>query len=428
MSETIMCGCDLHDATMVLRIAAGAGDAVRRSMPTADREGLLDWLRGFARQHGGERIVFAYEASGRGFGLCDFLRDAGVECYVLAPTHLPRTSKSRKTKTDDNDAAMLLDELRAHVLAGRPLPTVWVPDLATRDDRELVRHRLGTAERRTRVKNQIHGLLKRWQVERPSWFSKSGDWSKRSVAWLEERIDARPAGGEPPTESMTAETPAGDGTLGEGARIALSDLAGLYRELTERIKSLDKAIERLATTERYARPFRKLKILPGVGTLTAMTFLTELGDLDRFGNRRQLAAYLGLAPSTFESGERSDRKGHITRQGPARVRHVLCQAAWAAMRCSPTWREKYDRIKRGSKSRTKIAIVAIMRQLGVTMWHAARSEEWDAALDERDERDASARTRQKGSAPSAPPPPRPNGREVEATATRKGLATTASGN
>jgi transposase len=47
-----------------------------------------------------------------------------------------------------------------------------------------------------------------------------------------------------------------------------------------------------------------------------MVFLTEIGDLNRFANRRQLAAYLGLAPAAFESGDRDDRKGRITRQGP----------------------------------------------------------------------------------------------------------------
>jgi hypothetical protein len=157
-----------------------------------------------------------------------------------------------------------------------------------------------------------------------------------------------------------------------------------------------------------------------------MVFLTELGDLGRFANRRQLAAYLGLAPSAFESGQNDDRKGHITKQGPARVRHVLCQAAWAALRVSPVWRAKYDRIKRGSKSRSRIAIVAIMRQLGVTMWQTARSPELTALLDEKDARQATENT--------SAPAPRTRGRpsriaatsarrgEAEATATRKGLA------
>jgi len=151
-------------------------------------------------------------------------------------------------------------------------------------------------------------------------------------------------------------------------------------------------------------------------------FLTELGDLERFRNRRQLAAYLGLAPSAFESGERSDRKGHITRQGPSRVRHMLCQSAWAALRCSPEWRARYERIRGGSPKRTKVAIVAVMRQLGVVMWHTARSSELDELLREADRTLASAQARQKGAAPPALPSPRPSLSEAEATATRKGLA------
>lgn len=404
MNKVIMIGCDLHDATMVLRVADGPEDSLRKSFPTDQRDELIAWLKCFAAQRGAERIVFAYEASGQGFGLHDELRDAGIECHVLAPTHLPHSSHSRKRKTDDKDAQMLLEEVRAHVLAGRKLPTVWVPDLQTRDDREAVRLRLRTAEERTRVKNQIRTLSKRWQLRFPSWFTKSGDWSRKSLAWLEE---------------------VGEGTregLQEGARVALTSLVTLYRALSEELKRLDQAIVRLSRTPRYARAFRKLKLLPGVGTLTAMTFLTELGDLDRFANRRQLAAYLGLAPSSFESGKRNDRKGHITRQGPAQVRHVLCQASWAAVRCAPGWRETYERIKRGSKSRSKVALVAVMRQLGIAMWQAARSSEWDELLDEWDAVKTSARALQKGAAPPASPSPRPGGVKAEATARRKGLA------
>ena len=55
----------------------------------------------------------------------------------------------------------------------------------------------------------------------------------------------------------------------------------------------------------------ELRKLPGVGLLVAMTFLTEMGDLERFHNRREMAAYLGLCPSSFESGETNDRKGRI---------------------------------------------------------------------------------------------------------------------
>ncbi len=165
--------------------------------------------------------------------------------------------------------------------------------------------RLEVATQRTRLKNQIRNLVKRSRLGFPDDFTSSGDWSKRSVEWLREVA----AGST--------------GALREGVRTALASLVELYQALSVQIQALDRAITRLSRTERYARPYRKLKLLSGVGTLTAMVFLTELGDLARFANRRQLAAYLGLAPSAFESGEREDRKGHITKQGPARAARVV---------------------------------------------------------------------------------------------------------
>ena len=134
----------------------------------------------------------------------------------------------------------------------------------------------------------------------------------------------------------------------------------LYRD--EKTK-LGKAIRALSQTDRYRKAHRELRKLPGVGLLTAMTFLTEMGDLERFKNRREVAAYLGLCPSSFESGEANDRKGRITRQGPARLRKVLCQAAWTSIRDSEEAQTTYHRIKGGKSNRTKKALVALMRQL-----------------------------------------------------------------
>jgi transposase len=383
MSKVIMIGCDLHDAWMRLKIAVGPGKAVSKSFATADVLAMIAWVKEFAAQQGAARIVFAYEASGQGFGLYDALTDAGIECYVLAPTHLPHTAHGRKNKTDDKDSLMILDEVRAHVLAGRKLPAVWVPDPQTRDDREAVRLRLEVGAQRTRIKNQIRNLAKRSKLTLPAWFTKSGNWSRRSLQWLR-----GVAAGEVQQ-------------IGQGIRVALDSLIDIYQELSRQLGVLDQAVAKLACTPRYARAFAKLKLLPGVGTLTAMVFLTELGDLARFANRRQLAAYLGLAPAAYESGERDDRKGHITRQGPSRVRHLLCQAVWAAQRVCSKWKARYEQLKRGSQKRSKIAIVALMRLLAIQMWHTARCQELEKLFDAARPPESSARARQKG--PPHPP-------------------------
>lgn len=378
MSKVIMIGCDLHDATMALKVAVGPEASVRKGFATSNREGLIAWLKEYAAKHQAKRIVLAYEASGLGFGLYDDLTEAGIECHVLAPTHLPRSPHARKRKTDDKDAERLLDEVRAYVLAGRKLPSVWVPDHQTRDDRELVRQRQRAADDRTRIKNQIRALGKRVQLPFPDFFTSSGEWSKKSLQWLRD-VAAGKAG-----------------HLREGARQALSSLIDLYEAFSTQIKQLTQAVERLSQTERYRKLFRRLDLLKGIGLQTAMVFLTELGDLARFANRRQLAAYLGLTPAAFESGQQNDRKGRITRQGPARVRKVLCQAAWSAVRLDESWRGRFQRIQRGSSKRSKIAIVAVMRQLGVTMWQAARSAALDPMLEEMDSLRSSARAPRKG--------------------------------
>jgi transposase len=107
----------------------------------------------------------------------------------------------------------------------------------------------------------------------------------------------------------------------------------------------------------------------GGGVLTALVFFTEMGEPGRFANRRQIGAYLGLVPSSQESGEATDRKGHLTHQGSSRVRKVLCQATWARVRNDPQEKAAYERIKAKNPKHKKIAVVASMRRLAVRMWH-----------------------------------------------------------
>ncbi len=352
MSEVTIVGCDLHDRNMLLKFAVSRDEPRQKSYRNdrTGREEMIEALIQFAQQHGSSRIVFVYEASGQGYGLYDLLRERGIECYVLSPAHLPKTAKGNRNKTDAKDALKLFEQARGYVLAGNPLPVVWTPPQALRDDRELIRARLETAEACTRIKLQVFSLLKRYGGVLPEWFYKNRNWSRRFVRWLKQDYLAGLAAVVQPV-----------------LRTFIERFEILHRQLTE----LDRHLRHLSKTERYCTPCERLRKLPGVGLLTAMSFLAEMGDLTRFRNRRQVAAYLGLCPSSFESGEANDRKGHITRQGPGRVRKLLCQAAWAAIRTDKETRAAWERIQRGSSRRSKKAVVAIMRKLGIQMWHEA---------------------------------------------------------
>ena len=347
MSKTIMAGCDLHDKTIVLSIACGrqskATHATFANSATGRRK-MREALHKMATENHAKRIVLAYEASSLGFGLYDELRENGIEAHVLAPTRIARSTSDQRNKNDQRDADQLLDILRSHILAGTKLHSVWIPSKELRDDREVVRARFEMTAKVTRAKAQIKSLLKRSSLEDPT---KSKSWSKLYLAWLNGLVD--------------------DSKHPSGVRSVLGSLLRSLRHLQDETKKLEDAIAELCQSERYRSAVEALCIDQGVGPFTAMVFLTELGDPKRFKNRRQVAAFFGLTPSSHESGEKSNHKGHITRHGSGRVRKMLCQATWNQVRFNAEAKARYEKAK--TKKPTKVVIVAGMRKLAIRMWH-----------------------------------------------------------
>jgi len=349
----IIVGCDMSDESMVLRYARNEeAPATRRFGNDVEGRGrMVRHLEERARAASGAKVVFAYEAGPHGFGLCDDLTARGIECHALAPTRLASSSKSRKNKTDEKDAHRIFEALRGHLLAGNELPSVWVPDEQTRDDRELVRSRLDAVDKRRRIHSQIQMLLKRYELRRPKEVGQA--WTLKSLAWL------RGLTGVP-------------SPLNSGARAALAALLRQLAAMEQEVKTLDEAVARLAQEPRYLALAQAVDEEMGVGLTTAMVFLTEMGDPDRFQNRRKVAAYFGLVPSINETGKQDDRKGHITRQGNRRIRWALCQAEWAAIRSNPEEKARHERLVKRNPKRRKIATVAGMRRLGIRLWHRAQ--------------------------------------------------------
>lgn len=305
-------------------------------------------LQKLAQLVGEDEVWAAYEASSCGFEVYDLLTARGWKVFVLAPTHIARSVRGRKRKTDLEDARRILEVLMSHGELGGRLPAVWVPSRKIREDRELVRRRLTVAEELARVKCEIGALLRIQQVKGPEGLKKG--WTKKHRAWL---------------RGLAREGSA----LAPSVRKALGSLVRQLEFLAEEVETLQKEVEELAQEEAYRKPVEKMTEVEGVGTLTAVTYYLELGDPKRFKNRRQVGSYLGLVPTSYESGDEDDRKGHISRMGPARVRKVLNQATLARLRLEPDWRKRYKPIavRRGPKK----AIVAMMRKLGIELWRKA---------------------------------------------------------
>ena len=240
MSKVTMIGCDLHDRSLVLCYSIGNAKPQQASFAndSTGRLRMVDRLWQFAHQHVSKRIVFAYEASAQGYGLSDLLFDNGIECHVLSPTHLPKSAKRAKQKTDAKDAQMLLEQVRGFVLAGNDLPVVWTPPQRLRDDRELVRARIDAADELTRIKLQVLSMLKRRGIAKPSWYCCK--WSKRFVKWLAELAAT--------LDSMVAPV--------------LQGLIGRYESFHAELQSLDKAVRQLSQADRYRAAHAELRKNP----------------------------------------------------------------------------------------------------------------------------------------------------------------------
>jgi transposase len=105
--------------------------------------------------------------------------------------------------------------------------------------------------------------------------------------------------------------------------------------------------------------------LPGVGPFTALVLLAEIGDIHRFGSARKLAAWAGLTP-TVRGSDRTVRHGHISKQGSAWVRWILCEAAQTAKR-HPDFAARYQVIARRRGKRSPPT--AIARKVLTRAWH-----------------------------------------------------------
>lgn len=361
MDRHIFVGIDLGDKNSVARIAVDREKSERMGFinTLSGRERLFREVKQRSEKAGGAEIVMAYEASSCGFVLRDEAVAHHIRCEVLAPTKMEKSVEQRKNKNDDRDADDVLERVRAHVLAGNRLPTVWIPDLQIRDDRELTRLRIDLTEKGTQIKAQIQMQLKRFGLEKPSEVGKG--WTQGYRYWLKSQLESGP--------------------LGWGTRQALGSLLRQLQFIEEETERMEKPIYELASEPRHKPIVEELTKVKGVAVLTAMTFSTEVGRASRFGRGRHVGKFVGLTPTSHESGQQNDRKGHISRQGPPRIRKMLCQASWVHVRHDKEAGDFYRKLVERNPKKKKIAIVAVMRRLAVRLWHRMRKVELEMAAE-----------------------------------------------
>lgn len=274
----IMVAIDMHVKRLVCELGYGKCEPRRRTYgnDVIGHRRLLDDIAILKQEQKAEDALVAYEASGLGYVLYDRIREAGYRCAVMAPTELLRSASGYKKKTDKKDCSYIYETMRGHLLAGNRLHGIWVPEKQLRQDREVVRARFDVGQKLARVKVQIHTLLKKFGVQKPEDLN---NWTKAFRVWLEE----------------TGES------MGPGFRIGLETLLRQLDFLEGEQAHLRRMILALSQTERYRDQSEELQKIVGVGLITTMTFLTEMGDMMRFSNRRQVGSFMGLLPPVLRA-------------------------------------------------------------------------------------------------------------------------------
>jgi transposase len=273
----------------------------------------------------------------------DLILMVGVELQ-LANTSAPAWRWSNtKRKTDRDDALRL-----AQLSAMNQLPQVPMVERTVRQWRALIRYRHHLVRRRTQIRNHIRALFDREGVALPK-----GRlcWTLGGVAALREQSRSY--------DSLE------EGELWRGELACELDALAAADEI------LDRTERKLDAIQQVHAKCQLLQNIPGVGPRLAEIVVAVLGDPRRFSSAKEVGSYAGLTPRQYQSGD-SDRQGRISRQGNGLLRAMLVEVSWVSLRYNDWARAVYERTRRGSPARKKIAIVAVARRLLVRCWAMLR--------------------------------------------------------
>jgi transposase len=337
--------------------APGSEKLSRHAVIGGDGGALLDLLgrlRATAERRAGMtvQVVVIQEAGRDGFWVHRLLAANGIESHVVDPASIAVDRRHRRAKTDVIDGEMLLRTLMAWARGERRVCSMVRPPSPGEEDRRRVTRERGTLlKERTQHTSRIKGLLSGQGIT---------DYDPLRKDRLA-RLDALKTGdGRPLPERLKAAI---------RREIDRVDLVASQMALVERERDALVGMKSDAEPETAAAALARLK---GIGTeLGSLIWLEAL--FRGFANRRQIAAYAGLAPSPWQSGG-TDREQGISKAGNRRLRHAMVELAWFWLRHQPDSALSVRfraRVGQGRGRIRRIAIVALARKLLIALWRYA---------------------------------------------------------
>lgn len=319
-------GCDFHPSfQQIATVDTETGELVERTLLHAGGE-----AQRFYESLSGEVLV-GMESSGNTLWFERLLAKLKHRLLIgdAAAIH---AANPRQQRCDRRDAQHIL-----RMLVEKRFPAIWVPTMAERDLRQLLKHRHTLVQMRTRAKNQLqHIAMNQGLQKKKQLWTKAGLEQLKSLSlepWTQRRRD---------------------------------DLLKILEQMDAHIEELNQAVA--AEAQRWEKAVL-LMTHPGVGPITALATVVTLGDVSRFPSDKHVASYLGLIPRESSSGEHR-WLGSISKQGNSFMRFLLVQAGMSAAKGDAELARAYQRLCH--KKHHGVAKVAIARKLVVRLYWMLR--------------------------------------------------------
>jgi len=351
----IFLSMELSRTTWLLTsLSPGGGERMsKHAVRSGDVAGLLarfSQLRDKVRLRTGQvvPIIVMQEAGLDGFWIHRLLQDEGIESYVVDPASIAMSRRRRRAKTDKIDGESLVRALLAYK-RGEPRVCAMVkaPTPQEEDRRRICRERKTLTAERVQHVNRIKGLL----------FAQGICDYEPLLRKRRERLEElRTGDGRPLPHHLKAQI---------GRELDRLEL------ILQQIRSVETERDVLLspTKDGTPAPGAMLKSLKGIGPEFAGVLWSE-GLYRSFSNRRQVAAYAGLAPTPWQSGSVAHEQG-VSKAGNPRLRTTMIQLAWLWVKHQPSsiltqWFHQGVQFN-GGRIR-KVLIVALARKLLIAFW------------------------------------------------------------
>lgn len=313
--QAIFAGIDYHKRFSVVTLGNSDGKPLMVETVPSDVQSVRKFFVGR------KGLICAIENCRGNEWFVELLKVLGCEVRV-ANTHAVRLIAESRNKNDKIDSRILME-----LVSKDYLPVCYQPTETERLLREQLRFRTRLMRSRTQYKNVAHALMDKEN-------------KGKSIDSVSRRQKAIECGNLHPERQKRLER-----------TIEVIDYLEELMTIEDR-----ELIQRGRSNPDVAR----LKTIPGVGDISALMLVAELGDVSRFKRAKNVGSYLGLVPRMYASSD-TCRMGRITKQGSGLMRRILVQDAWMAVKCSGVFKNRYNRIlKRKGK---RVAIVAIARML-----------------------------------------------------------------